>query len=255
MGLAFLIAFAAFLINGHQRRAPAAGAVQDAPEQRRAAARQGAAGDGRDRRRARRLGQVHLPDPGRGDHDRGRPLQRPRPALDHRLGDGRADARGRRLLVPAGGDQDRRQPDPDHQVRPAQPADAGPDAARPAAALRRRPLPDRADDLPQLVLPPARQRLRAALAADPDRRRRRRGLHRRALAQPDPAGDRRRRARHRRRLPLHAADRGRPGRLADRASSPTPATWCRGWCWRWRCCRSRGRCGRPTGAPGRRCSS
>jgi hypothetical protein len=32
MGLAFLIAFAAFLINGHQRRAPTEGAVQDAPE-------------------------------------------------------------------------------------------------------------------------------------------------------------------------------------------------------------------------------
>jgi hypothetical protein len=32
MGLAFLLAFAAFLINGHQRRAPAAGAVEDAPE-------------------------------------------------------------------------------------------------------------------------------------------------------------------------------------------------------------------------------
>jgi hypothetical protein len=32
MGLAFLLAFIAFLINGHQRRAPAAGAVQDAPE-------------------------------------------------------------------------------------------------------------------------------------------------------------------------------------------------------------------------------
>ena len=32
MGLAFLIAFAAFLINGHQRRAPKEGAVQDAPE-------------------------------------------------------------------------------------------------------------------------------------------------------------------------------------------------------------------------------
>jgi hypothetical protein len=32
MGLAFLIAFAAFLINGHQRRAPSAGAVQDKPE-------------------------------------------------------------------------------------------------------------------------------------------------------------------------------------------------------------------------------
>ncbi|MGE5407909.1 MAG: hypothetical protein ACM3NV_04800, partial [Syntrophothermus sp.] len=32
MGLAFLIAFAAFLINGHQRRAPQEGAVQDEPE-------------------------------------------------------------------------------------------------------------------------------------------------------------------------------------------------------------------------------
>ena len=32
MGLAFLVAFVAFLINGHQRRAPVAGAVQDAPE-------------------------------------------------------------------------------------------------------------------------------------------------------------------------------------------------------------------------------
>ncbi len=32
MGIAFLIAFAAFLINGHQRRAPKEGAVQDEPE-------------------------------------------------------------------------------------------------------------------------------------------------------------------------------------------------------------------------------
>ncbi|MEX2108177.1 MAG: hypothetical protein WD827_04740 [Solirubrobacterales bacterium] len=32
MGLAFLLAFAAFLINGHQRKAPTAGAVQDTPE-------------------------------------------------------------------------------------------------------------------------------------------------------------------------------------------------------------------------------
>jgi hypothetical protein len=32
MGLAFLLAFAAFLINGHQRRAPAEGAVQDVPD-------------------------------------------------------------------------------------------------------------------------------------------------------------------------------------------------------------------------------
>jgi hypothetical protein len=33
MGLAFLLAFVAFLINAHQRRAPASGAVQDTPEQ------------------------------------------------------------------------------------------------------------------------------------------------------------------------------------------------------------------------------
>jgi hypothetical protein len=33
MGLAFLIAFAAFLINAHQRTAPSEGAVQDTPEQ------------------------------------------------------------------------------------------------------------------------------------------------------------------------------------------------------------------------------
>ncbi len=33
MGLAFLLAFVAFLINGHQRRAPVAGAVHDAPEE------------------------------------------------------------------------------------------------------------------------------------------------------------------------------------------------------------------------------
>jgi hypothetical protein len=32
MGLAFLLAFAAFLINGHQRRAPVEGAVQDKPD-------------------------------------------------------------------------------------------------------------------------------------------------------------------------------------------------------------------------------
>jgi hypothetical protein len=32
MGLAFLLAFVAFLINGHQRRAPSSGAVQDTPE-------------------------------------------------------------------------------------------------------------------------------------------------------------------------------------------------------------------------------
>ena len=57
--------------------------------------------------------------------------------------------RGRRLLVRAGGDQDRRQPDPPDRLRAAAPAAARPDAARPAAALRRRPLPVRTDDLPQ----------------------------------------------------------------------------------------------------------
>ena len=119
MGLAFLIAFAAFLINGHQRRAPVEGAVQDAPESDAPLLDKGplvmagiAAG---------LAGSVKYTFliPVVGDHDRGRPLQRSWPALDHRLGDGRADARGRRLLVPAGGDQDRRQPDPDHQVRAA----------------------------------------------------------------------------------------------------------------------------------------
>ena len=193
MGLAFLIAFAAFLINGHQRRAPSAGAVQDAPERDAPLLDKGplvmagiAAGLAASVKltflipvAAIAIGVVLFSGKGR--------------RLTTRLGDGALDVRGRRLLVRAGGDQDRRQPDPAEQLRAAAPADARPDAARPAAALRRRPLPDRTDDLPPLVLPPARQRLRAALAADPDHRRRRRGLHRRALAQQDPAGDRRRR--------------------------------------------------------------
>ena len=68
----------------------------------------------------------------------------------------------------------------------------------------------------RVVLPRTRQRLRAVMAADPDRRRRRRGLHRLALAQQDPAGDRRGGAGDRGRLRLHAADRGRPAELADR---------------------------------------
>ena len=123
------------------------------------------------RRRARRLGQAHLPDPGRGDRRRRRPLQRQGQAPDHSLGDGPLDARGRRLLVRAGGDQDRRQPDPADRVR--------------AAATCRRPDQMPLDPRPRfavahylteptiyrtLVLPPARKRLRPALAADPDRR-------------------------------------------------------------------------------------
>ena len=168
MGLAFLLAFAAFLINGHQRRAPGGRGRPGRPRARRAAARQGAADHGRDRRRPRRLGQDHLPGSGCGDHHRRHHLQRPRPALDPGLGDGVADARRRRLLVSAGGDQDRRQPDPDHQIRAAEPARARPDAARPAAPLRRHRLHHQRDHLPALVLPRARERLRAAVAADPD---------------------------------------------------------------------------------------
>ena len=78
MGLAFLLAFVAFLINGHQRRAPAAGAVQDAPERDAPLLDKGplvmagiAAG-------LAASVKLHLPDPGGGDHDRGRRLQRPR---------------------------------------------------------------------------------------------------------------------------------------------------------------------------------
>ena len=58
MGLAFLIAFAAFLINGHQRRAPAERRRPGHARARRAAARQGPAGPRRHRRRPRGLGQA-----------------------------------------------------------------------------------------------------------------------------------------------------------------------------------------------------
>ena len=233
MGLAFLIAFAAFLINGHQRRAPDGGRR---PGHARSATR-------RCSTRARWsspaiaaglaasvkltflvpvvaiwLGVVVFSGQGR--------------RLTTAWVLGLSDLRRRRLLVRAGGDQDRRQPDPADRLRPAAPAAARPDAARPAAALRRLPLPDRPDDLPALVLPPPRRRLRPALAADPDRRRRRRGLHRGALAQPDPAGDRRGGAADRR-SSTSSRRSPRPGRRARRrASSPTPATWCRAWSWR-----------------------
>ena len=217
MGLAFLIAFAAFLINGHQRRAPQEGAaVQDAPETRRAAARQGAAGDGRDRGRARRLGEDHLPGAGGGDRDRRLPLQRQGPALDDRLDPRPVDAdRGGywylRAAIKTGGN-----PIPITKFGPLHlpVPDQMPLDPRPRFAVAHY-LTD-ADDLPTLVLPPVGERARPALAADPDHRRRRRGLHRLALEQQDPAGDRRRGAAHRGRLRLHAAHRGGPGRLADR---------------------------------------
>ena len=60
---------------------------------------------------------------------------------------------GRRLLVRAGGDQDRRQPDSPDRLGPPAPAAARTDAARPAAPLRRLPLPHRRDRLPQWFFP------------------------------------------------------------------------------------------------------
>ena len=149
MGLAFLIAFAAFLINGHQRRAPTAGAVQDAPERDAPLLDKGplvmagiAAG------LAASVKYTFLI-----------------PVAAIAIGVVLFSGRGRRLTtawvmglsmlvvggywylraaIKTGGN-----PIPHHQLRAAAPADARPDAARPAAALRRRPLPDRADDLPQ----------------------------------------------------------------------------------------------------------
>ena len=56
------------------------------PRARRPPARQGPAGARRRRRRPRRLGQVHLPDPGRRDRRRRRLLQRQGPAADDGLG-------------------------------------------------------------------------------------------------------------------------------------------------------------------------
>ena len=112
MGLAFLLAFAAFLINGHQRRAPAEGdAVQDTPERDAPLLDKGplviagvAAG-------LAASVKLHVPDPGRRDHARRRHLQRQGAALHDRLGARPLGLRGRRLLVPAGDAQDRRQPD------------------------------------------------------------------------------------------------------------------------------------------------
>ena len=150
MGLAFLIAFAAFLINGHQRRAPERGGgrrtrpSRDAPLLDKgpliiAGIAAGLAASvkltflipvG-----AIAIGVILFSGKGR--------------RLTTAWVLGLSMLRRRRLLVRAGDDQDRRQPDPDDQLRAAEPAAAGPDAARPAAALRGRPLPHRPDDLPQ----------------------------------------------------------------------------------------------------------
>ena len=139
MGLAFLIAFAAFLINGHQRRAPAEGGGPGRARERRAAARQGAADHGRDRGRPRRLGQVHLPDPGR---------RRSRVGVVVFSGRGRRFTTAwviglsalvvggywyLRAAIKTGGN-----PIPQSKFGPLHLPHAEPDAARPAAALRRR---------------------------------------------------------------------------------------------------------------------
>ena len=221
MGLAFLIAFAAFLINGHQRRAPEAGAVQDAPERDAPLLDRGplimagiAAGIAVSVKVTFLVPVVAIPSAwsssAAGD------------GADDRLGDGlsmfvvggywyvRAAIKTGGNPIPITSSGRCNLPTPDQM-----PLDPRPRFA--VAHYLTEPTIYRA-----LVLPPARQRLRPALAADPDRRRRRRGLHRRALAQPDPAGDRRRRPRHRGRLRLHAADRGRAGGLADRVLHQHP---------------------------------
>ena len=216
MGLAFLIAFAAFLINGHQRRAPTTGAVQDTP-------------------------------------DRDAPLLDKGPLIVAGIAAGLAasvkltflipvaaitigvvifSGRGRRLTtawvlglsalvvggywylraaIKTGGN-----PIPQSKFGPLNlpTPDQMPLDPRPRFAVAH--YLDRPDDLPLLVLSAARQRLRPVMAADPDRRRRRRGLPRRPLPQPDPSGGRRRGAGDSGRLRLYATDRGRPGGLADR---------------------------------------
>ena len=142
MGLAFLIAFAAFMINGHQRRAPATGAaVQDAPERDAPLLDKGplvlagiAAGLAASVKltflipvAAIAVGVVLFSGKGRRLHDR--------------LGDGAVDVRGRRLLVRAGGAEERRQPDPADRLGAAEPSPPRPDAARSATALRGLALP------------------------------------------------------------------------------------------------------------------
>ena len=129
MGLAFLLAFAAFLINAHQRRAPEEGAVQDAPEQGAPLLDKGplviagiAAGLAASVKLTFLIPVVAIG----ARRDR---LQRPRAAPDHGLGARPLDLPGRRLLVRAGGDQDRRQPDPADRLRAAAPAD-GPTRCR-----------------------------------------------------------------------------------------------------------------------------
>ena len=174
MGLAFLLAFAAFLINGHQRRAPASGAVQDAPE-------------------------------------RDAPLLDKGPLVMAGIAAGLAASVKFTFLVPV------------VAITIGVVLFSGRGRRWTTAWVMA---------LPMLVVG-GYWYLRAAIktGGNPIPITKFGPLN---LPKPDQ-------------MPLDP----RPARRARRpASSPTRATWCRGWCWRWRCCRSRGRCGRRTGAPG-----
>ena len=195
MGLAFLIAFAAFLINGHQRRAPDAGAVQDAPETDAPLLDKGplimagiAAGLAVSVKLPLLVPVVAITVGMVVVSGRGRRWSRPPgcSALSAFVVGGYWYLRA---AIKTGGN-----PIPQigfgplHLPRPDQmPLDPRPRFA--VAHYLFNPTIYRKWFFPQLD-----ERARPALAADPDRRRRRRRLHRGPLPQPDPAGDRRRRA-------------------------------------------------------------
>ena len=232
MGLAFLIAFSAFLINGHQRRAPKEGAVQDAPERDAPLLDKGplivagiAAGLAASVKYtflipvvAITLGVVFFSGKGR------------RFTTAWVLGLSTLVVGGYwyvRAMIKTGGNPIPYSGfGPLHLPQPDQlPLDPRPRFA--VAHYITNPTIYRKWFFPQLDNAFGPLWPLILIIA-----RRRRGLHRGPLAKPDPAGARRRGAVDRGRVRLHAADRGRPGGLRRRASSPTPATWCRAWCWR-----------------------
>ena len=102
MAIAFLVAYVAFIINGHQVRRSGSLVTGDVADAGRAD-RPRAPDPGRPRRRPGDLGEAD--DAGAGGCDRGRgdPLQRPRAAhpRQHDPGPRRGDVRHRRLLVRA----------------------------------------------------------------------------------------------------------------------------------------------------------
>ena len=181
---------------------------------------------------SRRLGQAHLPDPGGRDLvSAWIRLQRPRPTTAWVLAPPTFVVGGYwyvRAMIKTGGN-----PIPTigfgplHLPRP----DQMPLDPRPRFAVAHY----LGEPTLQVVLPPARQRLRAALAAGPDCRRGGCRLHRLALAQHHPARNCGGGARHGLRLRLHPADRGGQGLATGFFTN----TRYRAWCWRWFCCRWR----------------